>query len=90
MKTDLLVTPWAHREMVDSSGSSFKTLSINPKDLTYDMSNEIRRIIEENMFSDPELDHISWLGMEELVDVRIKPAVFRYDNNVRLIYREAF
>jgi len=91
MKTDLLIAPWAHHEMVDpATGSSFKTLSVNPKDLTYDMSNEIRRIVEENIFSDPELDHISWLGMEEVVDVRIKPAIFRYDNDVRLVYREAF
>jgi hypothetical protein len=91
MRTDLLVTPWAHREMSDpATGSSFTTLSINPKDLTYKMSNEIRRIVEVNIFSDSELDHMSWLGMEEVVDVRIKPAVFRYDNDVRFVYREAF
>jgi len=91
LRTDLLVAVWAHREMIDpATGSSFETLGINQKAYTYDSSMEIRRIIEANIFSDPELDHVSWLGMTELVDVRIKPAVFRYDNDVRLVYREAF
>jgi hypothetical protein len=91
MRTDLQVATWAHREMKDPvSGSGFEILNINPKDFTYKTSMEIRRIVEVNIFSDPELDHISWLGMNELVDVRIKPAIFRYDNDVRLVYREAF
>jgi hypothetical protein len=91
MTTDLTIGVWAHREMIDpATGTGFEALGINPKGFTYDMSNEVRRIIEVNTFSDVELDGMYWRGMQELVDVRIKPAVFRYDNDVRLVYREAF
>ena len=63
---------------------------VNPKDLTYNMSNEVRRIIEANMFSDSELELLTWLGMNEQVDTRVQPVVFRYNNSVRLMWKDAF
>lgn len=86
--TDVLVVPWAHREMVDSNGSTFKSLSINPKQFVWEVSNEIQRIIEVNMFSDPELEFVTWLSKSRIVEDRIQPIVFRYNNNVRLAYKQ--
>lgn len=83
---DVSIGCWAHHEMVDGGSP----ISVNPRQLTYEMANEVKRIMEANMFTDSELDWLTWDGMNEDVDTRIKPVVFSYMNNVRLAYREAF
>lgn len=88
--TDIVVAPWAHREMVDSNGDTFNSLGINPKTLVYQMSNEIRRIVNDNMFSDSELEFMTWLQKNRVVNTRVKPVVFSYNNMIRLSYRETF
>lgn len=86
---DMIVAPWAHADMVDGSGASFKSLNINPKTLVWDMSNEVKRIIDANRFSDPELEWWGWLSKARVVETRIKPVVFRFNNMVRCLYEEA-
>jgi len=72
---------WAHHEM---------GLSVNPKEWVYKATSELRSIIEANTFSDPDLDFIAWTGFEDNTEIRIKPVLFRVDNDVRLVYRGTF
>lgn len=86
VECQMMLSCWAHHEMQDSGGTP---ITVNPRQLTYEMANEIKRIVESNMFTDPELEWVNWIDMVELVESRIKPVLFRYDNTVRLQYREA-
>jgi len=65
-------------------------LSVNPKEWVYQASKEVKRIIEENTFSDSDLDFISWTGYEDATETRLKPVLFRIDNEVRVVYRTTF
>lgn len=87
MQVQMNVSGWAHHEMVDQNGAD---ITVNPRQLAYEFSNEIRRIVEINLDSDPELDWMSWIDMSESVEMRIKPVLFRYDNTIRMLYREEF
>jgi hypothetical protein len=87
MIVTMMISCWAHHNMSESDGTN---ITVNPRQLTYEMANEIKRIIETNMFTDSELDWVNWIDMVEQVELRIKPILFRYDNTVRLLYREAF
>ena len=87
VEAELLVSCWAHHECKDDNGAK---IPVNPRQLTYEMSNELKRIMESNLTSDPELDWMNWTGMVEGVEIKVKPVLFRYTNTVRLMYREAF
>jgi len=86
-EVEMFVSCWAHHEMKDNNGAA---IGVNPRQLTYEMSHEVKRILESNMFTDSELDWMNWTGMVEGVEMKIKPVLFRYTNTVRLMYREAF
>lgn len=90
MQCDVHVDCWAHAEMKTSGGVRFKDTGINSKDLIYDMANEIKRLVQDNLLADPELEWMSWTGMVEIVETRIQPVVFRYSNSVRLVWKETF
>lgn len=90
MECDLHVDVWAHAEMKTSGGVEFRNAGINAKALTFDMSNEVQRLVEGNLLVDSELEWMNWLGKVELVDTRIQPVVFRYSNTIRLVWKETF
>lgn len=85
MQVTMMVSCWAHHKMEETDGTP---ISVNPRQLTYEFSNEVRRIMETNMFTDAELDWLNWLDMTEMVDNKIKPTLFRYTNTVRLMWKE--
>lgn len=91
MECDLHVDVWAHAEMKTPAGVRFKDgTGINAKALTYDMSNEVQRLVEGNLLVDSELEWMNWQSKQEFVDTRIQPVVFRYSNLVRLVWKETF
>lgn len=72
------VVCWAHQDMYDG---------VNAKTLTYEFSEEVKRIIKANLFpSDPDIEWLSWAGRVERVDVDAEPPLFRYDCEVRYFY----
>jgi len=87
MQVQMMVSGWAHHEMQDQNGAG---ITVNPRQLSYQFANEIRRIVEVNLDTDSDLDWISWIGMSENVELRVKPVLFRYDNTIRMLYRETF
>lgn len=87
MQVQMAVGGWAHHDAKDQNGAD---ITVNPRQLSYEFANEIRRIIEANLDTDPELDWISWIDMSENVEMRVKPVLFRYDNTIRMLYRETF
>ena len=86
--SDMIVAPWASREMTDDNGNSFDSAGINPKSLVEEMSQEVKRIIDANRFSDSEVEYFAWLNKMRGVEHRLKPTVFRENNMVRVAYWE--
>lgn len=72
----LMVVGWAHHEMNDQ----------NPKSLVFEFSEEIKRIISNNLFDVQELEWVSFVGKERRVDVNADPTLFRQDCEVRYFY----
>lgn len=74
------VVCWAHQDMYDG---------VNAKTLIYEFSEEVKRIIKDNLFpSDPDIDWLSWAGRTERVDLDAEPILFRYDCEVRYFYKD--
>lgn len=77
---DMLVTVWATHDMFSS---------VNGKDLMYDMSNEVKRIVSENTTALAEVEWVVWLGKQEPTpDLQADPILFKQVSDVRLFYRE--
>lgn len=73
----ILVICWSDREMS----------SVNPKKLTWEMSEEVKRITKANLLSIGNgLEWVSWMGREERVDAGMEPPLFRYDNELNYYY----
>lgn len=75
------VNAWAHRGMSDIG-------SVNPKQLVYEFSEEIKRIIRTNTLTATDLDFVKWDGRSALVETEESPAVFR--QLCRVTYRYQF
>ncbi len=88
MQCDLEIDCWAHSEMTNTAGTKFEDGVLNVKDFTYNMGNEVKRLVSGNLLADSELEWMTWMGMVELVDTRIQPVVFRYNNSIRLVWKE--
>ena len=73
------VNVWSTRD--DSS-------SVNPKQLTFEMSEEVKRIVRANYLSATDLDFISWGGRLERVDTNQSPTSYRYLCQVTYGYLE--
>lgn len=56
--------------------------SVNPKQLTVEMSEEVDRIVTANRFGNTDLAWLEWRGREEFVDSRAEPTLYRYDCEV--------
>lgn len=80
MQCDLKIGCWVTRE----------SSSVNPKAMAWAMMREVKRIVEANMFTDSELEFLTWLNANDVVEDRIQPIAFRYDNSVRLVWKDAF
>ncbi len=70
------VNTWAHHDMY----------SVNAKQLSFEMSEEVKRIIGDNTFGISYLDYISWAGRVEIVDTDAPNTLFRYENEIRYGY----
>lgn len=77
MIADMNVACWAHNE---------DNTNINPLLLRFQMSEEVKRIIKNNTFPGNDIEWLSWLGRTGFVDTDAEPVLFRYDNQVRLMY----
>lgn len=78
----MTVAVWAHDG--DQTG-------INPLQLSFEMSEEVKRIIKANMIPDlgtTGLNWLSWLGRRRVVDTSAEPITFRYENTVSLMYED--
>lgn len=75
----LLVNCWAHRD--DGSG-------VNPKQLTWEMSEEVERIILANFNQATDLDGISFGDRIERIDDSVSPAVYRYECTIIFWYQK--
>lgn len=73
----VLAVCWAHHDMFDG---------VNPKTLTFEMSEEVRRILKANTFAITDLEWVSWVGRVKRVDVDAEPTLFRQDCEVRYFY----
>lgn len=71
----LAVNCWSDREV--ESGA-------NPKKLTYEMSEEVARIVKGNIYNATDLRYIGYGGRRQVVDQDAEPVVFRYE--VRVAY----
>lgn len=87
---------------IDSAGKGVKTMigtvvvgcyshdndgsNQNPRKLSYEMSEEVKRIIKVNMLPGGDMQVLSWLGRLELVDPDVEDVLFWYDNTVSYIY----
>jgi hypothetical protein len=78
MLGNLIVGTWAHHDLYDG---------VNAKTLTWEMSKEVQRIIQADIFAISDLEWINWISREEIVDTLAKPPMFRYNNGVRYAYR---
>lgn len=76
----LSVGTWSHQDMYDG---------VNAKALTWEMSKEVQRIIQADIFAIPDLEWINWIGRQEIVDSLAQPPMFRYHNEVRYAYRSS-
>lgn len=72
------VNCWSDRE-VESS--------VNPKKLTYEFSEEVKRIVKANTLSATDLDFIGYDGRSFLVDPEANPTVFRYQVTIQYGYQ---
>lgn len=81
MVVELTISCWSHHDM---------ELPVNPRVYNFNAALEVRRIIEANYDQLTDVDWINWVGMNEIVEAKIKPVWFRYSNRIRLVYRESF
>lgn len=73
---------WEGSMMVDC-WTTREASSVNPKQLTFEFKEEIKRIIQANYGVVTDLDWIAWLGGPELVDDKQSPVVYRLAGTVR-------
>lgn len=73
------VNCWSDRE-VESS--------VNPKKLTFEFTEEVKRIVKNNTLSATDLRYISYGGRNFRPDGRADPTVFRYRVPVKYFYHE--
>lgn len=72
------VVCWAHQDMYEG---------VNAKTLTFEFSEECKRIIKNNLFpSSVDVEWLSWIGRVERVDVDANPTLFRYDCEIDYLY----
>lgn len=69
MSGSLDVSCWAHRDMGD--------VSVNPKQLAFEFTTEVKRIIRANYDAATDLDYVKWDGRFVVVETDEVPAVFR-------------
>jgi len=60
--------------------------SVNPKQLLFQMKEELRRIVKENYESISDLQWISWRGGMEMVDDTQSPVVYRWAGEIGYAY----
>jgi len=70
------VNCWVTREAV----------SVNPKQLLFEMREELKRIIQANYDEISDLHFIAWKGGMELVDTAQSPVVYRWVGEVGYAY----
>jgi hypothetical protein len=75
---DMVVSVWAHYEL---------PYAINPKQLTFEMSEEVKRIIDANTITISDFEWLTWLSKSEIVDNSLTPTLFRYNCMIRYMYR---
>lgn len=63
--------------------------SVNPKQLTHEMAEEVQRIVLANYNGSGDLRWLAWGGALERVDTQVRPAVFRYLCEVRYSYQRS-
>lgn len=63
---------WAHEKMYGSLAQG------EYKQLAYDMSEEVKRIVDTNTLTTSDLEWVSWAGRRELVDTDADPVLYRY------------
>lgn len=63
--------------------------STNPKKLTFEFSEEVKRIVKDNVLSATDLRYIGWSGRRFVVDPEMEKTLFRYTCEVDYLYREA-
>lgn len=73
------VNCWSSREV---------EVDVNPKKLTFEFSEEVKRIIKANTLTVTDLRFVSYDGRRSMVEPRAEPAVFRYRVRVRYGYEE--
>lgn len=76
MTGSVRVNCWAHHDMYD----------VNAKQLSFEMSEEVKRIIGDNIFGISYLDYISWTGRTEIVNADAPTTLFRYENIIQYQY----
>lgn len=79
---NMTVGVWSH---VDDNSN------INPKQLTFEMSEEVKRIVKANMLPNigtTGLQWLSWIGRRRVVDTSEEPILFRYENTVSCMYED--
>lgn len=84
MLGNVTVGCWSYRDE-ESANAAIST--VNPKVITFEMAEEVRRIIGNNLLTaGGGLEWVSWTSKTERVDQRADPVLFRYDNEVRYYY----
>jgi len=70
---NLTVGTWAHQRMIDG---------VNAKALSFDLSEEVRRIINVHIHDAEDMEWVSWDGRSERINPTEDPVLFRYDTLV--------
>lgn len=61
------VNVWANRDSSD----------VNPKTLTYEFKEEVRRIVQSNREAISDFNYIGWNGFVDRTDTNVTPVVYR-------------
>jgi len=75
----VMIDCWSSREMESS---------VNPKQLTFEFSEEVKRILKGNLTSATDLRYIGYQGRRFMTDPDAEPVVFRYSVTAWYVYQE--
>lgn len=79
MLGEMTVGVWAHHDL---------PYSVNPKQLTFEMSEEVKRILDANVTSVSDFEWMTYVGKFPVVDSNTTPTLFRYNCSIRYMYRD--
>lgn len=62
--------------------------SVNPKQVIFDISEEVKRIIRNKFDQDSEIDFFTFLNKDRKINTDVKPTIYRYKCEIRYHYIE--